>query len=114
MFKFTIREAILMTTIVAILLMWWLEKGRNVNHEARLTAIEMRLQSFPIPVLPPSRFVMTPGATVPAPPTKSQFSSARWTVIPKDAAPVIPGPPPQTSQPIPRIETLQKSIQDSN
>jgi len=71
MFKFTIREAILMTTIVAVLLVWWMERSKNTTHEARLTAIEMRLQSFPITVLPPTKFVVTPGANVPALPTVS-------------------------------------------
>jgi len=52
MFKFTIREAILMTTIVAILLMWWMERSQNAKYEARLTAIETRLQALPKPVVP--------------------------------------------------------------
>ena len=29
MFKFTIRETILLTIIVAVLLMWWMERARN-------------------------------------------------------------------------------------
>ena len=52
MFKFTIREAILMTTIVAALLMWWMERNQNAKNHARLTAIEARLQSSTITVQP--------------------------------------------------------------
>ena len=44
MFKFTIRETILMTTIVAILEMWWIERNQNAKNDARLTAIETRLR----------------------------------------------------------------------
>jgi len=87
MFKFTIREAILMTTIVAVLLMWWLERSQNLKYESRLTAIETRIQAFPVvptmalggrpvpvsfTVLPPA-----PGAVVPVPPSAS--------------APLVPG-----------------------
>jgi len=51
MFKFTIREVILMTTIVAILLMWWMETSRNAKNEARLIAIETRLNAMQAPAI---------------------------------------------------------------
>jgi hypothetical protein len=44
MFKVTIREAILMTTIIAILLMWRIERQHNAKNDAWLTEIESRLQ----------------------------------------------------------------------
>jgi hypothetical protein len=82
MFKFTIREAILMTTIVAVLLMWWIERNQNAKNHARLTAIETRLQVLPMPAPPTpmavTSTVMPAGATVSPPqvaanaaPTKS-------------------------------------------
>jgi hypothetical protein len=93
-FKFTIREAILMTTIVAVLLMWWMERSQNAKYEARLTALETKLQTFPVvPVFQATRSVangpIPTGASVPAPPTMPQ-STTRWTGIPKGAAPVQP------------------------
>ena len=42
MFKVTIREAILMTTIVAVLLMWRMERNQNAKNEARYAAAEAR------------------------------------------------------------------------
>jgi len=77
MFKFTIREAILMTTIVAVCLMWWLERTQNTKNDARLTAIETRLQMLPVTVLPPTKIVVS---AVPAGPT------------------VVPPPYPSTGQ----------------
>jgi hypothetical protein len=69
MFKFTIREAVLITTIVAVSLMWWMERNQNSKNEARLAAsdvrlkanetrlaaIELRLQFTPLPPIPPRR-----------------------------------------------------------
>ena len=75
MFKFTIRESILATTIVAILLMWWMERSQNAKYEARLTALESRVQQF-VPPPPP------PGMIYGPPP---QPTSPRWVGIPKDA-----------------------------
>jgi hypothetical protein len=75
MFKFTIREAILMTTIVAVALMWWMEKYRSDKFDARLTAIETRLQAIPVVQVPvtvrsmPSRTVTAAGQLTPVPPT---------------------------------------------
>jgi hypothetical protein len=80
MFKFTIREAILMTTIVAILLMWWLERSQNAKNDARLTAIEARLHGMPTVLLPPMTFsnLSPPPATfsnLPPPPPKRREQS---------------------------------------
>jgi hypothetical protein len=125
MFKFTIREAILMTTIVAVLLMWWMERNHNAMNDARLTAIETRLQAvFPggivavFPATPPPPMIAPVGPTIPAAPAKPQAASSDNVVIAADAQPIIkrstiypttPGLPPEARL-IPRVEDLQKSI----
>jgi hypothetical protein len=95
MFRVTIREAILMTTVVAVVLMWWLERSQNVKYEARLTALETRMQAFPFaPTLqaPGSRAVPVSFTVFPASPTMP-------TTAPPSAGgpvPIIPGDPPGT------------------
>jgi hypothetical protein len=61
MFKFTIREAVLMTTIVALSIMLWMERKQNARNDARLAAIEAFFQSIPgsanysrLPSVPPT------------------------------------------------------------
>jgi hypothetical protein len=41
--KVTIREAVLMTAIVGILLLWWQERSRNAVFDRRFSAIEKRI-----------------------------------------------------------------------
>ena len=96
MFKFTIRETVLLTTIVALCVVLWMEKRENANHETRLKAIETRLQTFPtfgpiVPVVaqPPA---ISFGPTVSAPPA----TSSRRVVIPKDVGPAVLPPPSST------------------
>ena len=82
MFKFTIREAILMTTIVAILLMWWMERSQNAKYEARLTAIETRLPALPKPVVPARAVASTrapAGITADPLARKAMDPAARWS-----------------------------------
>ena len=79
MLKVTIREAILMTTIVAILLMWWQERNRNNKYDERLTAIESRLQGlpgtfWPVPVIP-AQSRNTPAPVVVPPVTSPMFAT---------------------------------------
>ena len=90
MFKFTIREAILMTTIVAVLLMWWLERSQNAKHDARLTAIETKLQVFS------GTYVVRPGTPPPTvmPTTTWVFPDAPPTTA--NGQPSIPTPTPQS------------------
>jgi hypothetical protein len=97
MWKFTIREAIMMTTVVAVLIALWTERKQNTTANervvSRLAAIESRLGAFDaalnkdlsLPIMVPS----SPGAkiviyrpnvttTVPLDPpsTRSQKASA--------------------------------------
>ena len=76
MFKFTIREAVLTTALVAVTVMWWMERNQNARNDARLAAIEAFFQSIPgspnysrLPVMPPSLSETSPVVPV-APPTK--------------------------------------------
>src|SRR5437763_839105 len=48
MFKITIREAILLTTIAALALMLWTEGRKNARNDTRLAAIEAFLRSIPV------------------------------------------------------------------
>jgi len=84
MFKFTIREAILMTTIVAVLLMWWLERSQNVKYEARLTALETRMQAFPIvvPALQAPVMFDFPASPTTAPPSAANPRPATIQLTP--------------------------------
>jgi hypothetical protein len=90
MLQFTIREAILMTTIVAVLLMWWMERSQNAKYDSRLTAIETKLQSVAtVPSALPVR-VLTNVATIPngasvplvPPPLSMPTTSSTITTIP--------------------------------
>lgn len=63
MFRFTIREAILMTTIVAVSIMWWMERNQNAKNEPRLAAAEARitaLEALVQSLLPPRRTSPSP------------------------------------------------------
>ena len=94
MFKFTIREAILMTTIVAVLLMWWMERSHNAKYESRLTAVETKLQGFGSAFVPvvPAMIPATVGTTVPPPPTAPPSVSSR-RVISTASQPIVPAAP---------------------
>jgi biopolymer transport protein ExbD len=45
MLRFSIRDVLWLTALVAVLLMWWLERNQNLKNEARLTALEARLHT---------------------------------------------------------------------
>ena len=92
MFQFTIREAILMTTIVAVLLMWWMERSQNGKYEARLTAIETRLKAFPAfaPIVPVTAQPPAFGSPVPV----------SFTVLPPASGTLVPAPPTTSAPPV--------------
>ena len=77
MFKFTIREAIMATTIVAISLMWWMDRSQIAKYEARLAVIETHVRQF-VPPPPPPGMIMSAS---PSP------AGARWVGPPPGANP---------------------------
>ncbi len=112
MFKVTIREATLMTTVVAVVLMWWLERSRNVKYEARLTSLETRMRAFPIiPALqvPGGRAVpvnfkvlpIPPTTPTPAPSSAGGSVPVSFKVLPIQPTTMIPVPP--SGGPVPII-----------
>ena len=98
MFKITIREAILLTTIAGLALMLWMERQHNARNDARLDRIDEFFQSIPgspgfarQPSVPPSLGPITPIAPTGTGPIPA------GTRIPVSNYPIGPPVSPQLS-----------------